>query len=82
MDLNDKISGGDTGFGWDGHGIHVSGIAAAESNNAQGVSGVDWNARIHAQRIDNAADDVDTYNAIVDAVNFSPTCKFLTIVGS
>ncbi len=77
VDLNDKISGGDTGFGWAGHGIHVSGIAAAESNNAQGVSGVDWNARIHAQRIDNVTDDVDTYNAIVDAVNFSPNVLVL-----
>ncbi|MCA4897457.1 MAG: S8 family serine peptidase [Bacteroidota bacterium] len=72
VDLNDKISGGDTGFGWSGHGIHVAGIAAAESNNSQGVSGVDWNARIHAQRIDNTSDDVDTFNAIVDAVDFSP----------
>ncbi len=40
-DLNDKISGGDTGNGWGGHGVHVSGIAAAETNNTQGVSGVD-----------------------------------------
>ncbi|GAB6278538.1 MAG: hypothetical protein STSR0006_05360 [Lentimicrobium sp.] len=46
-DLNDKISGGDNGYGWNGHGIHVSGIAAAESNNNQDVSGVDWHARIH-----------------------------------
>ncbi|MHC1705749.1 MAG: S8 family serine peptidase [Tenuifilaceae bacterium] len=72
VDLNDKISGGDTGFGWGGHGIHVSGIAAAESNNDQGISGVDWNARIHPQRIDNVTDDAATYQAIVDAVNYSP----------
>jgi hypothetical protein len=77
VDLNDKISGGDGGTGWNGHGIHVAGIAAAESNNAQGISGVDFNARIHAQRIDNATDDVATYQAIVDAVNFSPNVHVL-----
>lgn len=69
-DLINKISGGDDGYGWDGHGIHVSGIAAAESNNNLGVSGVDWNARIHAERIDNT-DDAGIYQAIIDAVNYS-----------
>ncbi len=77
VDLNDKISGGDTGFGWGGHGIHVSGIAAAESNNAQGISGVDWQARIHPQRIDNVTDDAATYQAIIDAVNFSSNVHVL-----
>jgi len=76
-DLNSKIAGGDTGWGWGGHGIHVSGIAAAESDNAQGVSGVDWNAQIHAQRIDNVSDDIDTYQAIIDAVDFSPNVHVL-----
>ena len=77
VDLDSKISGGDTGFGWDGHGTHVAGIAAAESNNTQGVSGVDWNARIHPQRIDNIADDADSYQAIIDAVNFSSNVHVL-----
>lgn len=77
VDLNDKISGGDAGYGWDGHGIHVSGIAAAESNNSQGISGVDWQARIHPQRIDNVSDDAATYQAIVDAVNYSPNVQVL-----
>ncbi|WP_276359910.1 S8 family serine peptidase [Daejeonella sp. H1SJ63] len=76
-DLNDKIAGADAGFGWGGHGIHVSGIAAAESNNTQGVSGVDWQARILARRIDNLSDDADTYQAIVDAVNFSSNVRVL-----
>ncbi|MCY1633075.1 S8 family peptidase [Marinifilum sp. D737] len=76
-DLNDKISGGDSGYGWRGNGIHVSGIAAAESNNNQGVSGVDWNARLHNQRIDNVQDDADTYQAIVDAVNYSENVHVL-----
>jgi hypothetical protein len=75
-DLNNKITGGDTGFGWNGHGIHVSGIAAAESNNSQGISGVDWLARIHPQRIDNL-DDVGLYQAIIDAVNYSSNVNIL-----
>lgn len=77
IDLNDKVSGGDAGFGWGGHGVHVAGIAAAESDNEEGISGVDWNARIHAQRIDNAQDDIDTYNAIIDAVDFSTNVHIL-----
>jgi len=29
-----------------GHGTHVAGIAAAETNNAEGVAGVSWNSKI------------------------------------
>lgn len=76
-DLDDKISGGDYGFGWGGHGIHVSGIAAAESDNNKGVCGVDWEASIHNRRIDNLSDDIEIYQAIVDAVNYSENVHVL-----
>jgi len=33
-----------------GHGTHCSGIAAAESNNAEGVSGIDWEGKIMCLR--------------------------------
>jgi thermitase len=75
-DLDSKISGGDSGYSVD-HGTHVAGIAAAETNNNQDVSGVDWNARIHPQRIDTGTSDADTYQAIVDAVNYSTNVKVL-----
>jgi subtilisin family serine protease len=34
------------GCGGGGHGTHVAGIAAAQSNNGTGTSGVSWNARL------------------------------------
>jgi len=71
-DLRNKISGGSVGWGWGGHGIRVAGIAAASTHNTLGIAGVDWNARIHPRRIDNATGAVDVYNAIVNAVNYSP----------
>jgi hypothetical protein len=66
-DLRGKVSG-DAGWGWDGHGFHVAGIAAAVTNNDTGVAGVNWHARIVSQRVDNT-DDGGTYDAIMDAVN-------------
>lgn len=74
-DLNGKVSG-DDGIGWDGHGIHVAGIAAAKTNNTTGIAGVDWYANLHSQRVDNT-DDIGTYNAIIDAVNYSSTVRVL-----
>ncbi|MCI0597078.1 MAG: S8 family serine peptidase [candidate division Zixibacteria bacterium] len=55
----------------DGHGTQVGGIAAATGNNAIGVAGVNWQAKIISEDIFHGqpgADDVDIYNAIVDAV--------------
>lgn len=34
-----------------GHGTHVTGIAAASGNNARGVAGIDWQARIMPVRV-------------------------------
>jgi subtilisin family serine protease len=67
-DLAGKVSG-DAGWGWNGHGFHVSGIAAANTYNGLGVAGVNWQALINSQRIDNAGGDGDVYDAIMAAVN-------------
>ena len=79
-DLNGKVSG-DAGWGWGGHGIHVAGIASAKTNNWDGtnyvgIAGVDWKAQLHAQRVD-YTDDAGTYQAVVDAVNYSPNVSVL-----
>ena len=36
---------------FNGHGTHVAGIAAADTNNSLGVAGIDWNAQIMALRV-------------------------------
>lgn len=66
-DLIGKVSG-DAGWGWNGHGFHVAGIAAANTNNNKGIAGVDWNAQLISQRVD-YTDDTGTYNAVMDAIN-------------
>ncbi|WP_455210933.1 S8 family serine peptidase, partial [Kaarinaea lacus] len=56
----DDINGIDPGEGDSdpmdvvGHGTHVAGIIAARGNNAIGISGVNWNTKILACKIDDA----------------------------
>lgn len=66
-DLSGKVTG-DSGWGWNGHGFHVAGIAAATSNNTHGIAGVDWNANIISQRVDGKSDS-GIFNAVIDAIN-------------
>lgn len=70
-DLNGKVSGDASASGagqWFGHATHVAGIAAAKTNNNNDVAGVDWNAQLISQRIDNT-DDPGVAQAIQDAIN-------------
>lgn len=85
-DLDNKITDGydyieddQTPQDLSGHGTHVSGIAAAETNNdalGQAVAGVSWNAQIVPLRIcSQNANDVPfchrLYEAIWDATNIN-----------
>jgi thermitase len=53
-----------------GHGTHVTGILAANTNNAVGVAGVDWNARIMPVKILDSQGN-GTTDAAVSGVYFA-----------
>jgi thermitase len=67
----DFVDGG-TPRDLNGHGTHVAGIAGAESNNASGVAGVNWNSLVYVCRTldaagnGSAADFADAVEEIVD----------------
>ena len=64
------------------HGTHVAGIAAAITDNDEGVAGVDWNAQILSKSIEVAwwqqpfSDEISS-SKIVDAVNYSTDVNVL-----
>ena len=76
-DLNDKIVSG-----WDfvnddssarddhGHGTHVAGIAAAETNNALGVAGLSWGAQIMPIKVLDQSGD-GYYSDVANGVRYA-----------
>jgi hypothetical protein len=68
-----------------GHGTHVAGIAAAITNNALGVAGVAWGARIMPLKVLDANGDGSYYNiiqAIYYAANHGARVINLSLGGS
>ena len=53
-----------------GHGTHVAGIAAARTNNGQGVAGVSWGARLMALKVLNAG-GTGSYANVASAVTYA-----------
>ena len=56
-----------------GHGTHVTGIAAAETNNSTGIAGIDWNSKILVIKVFDAFGNgtyQTFYNGIQYAVNY------------
>jgi len=74
-DLDNKIVSetdftGDGNGDASGHGTAVAGVAAAETNNTQGMAGMDWNAKLMPLRIfDNGGSSNSIW--VVQAVNFA-----------
>lgn len=62
----DYVSADDDPMDEDGHGTHVAGIAAAESNNSSGVAGVSWGSKVLAVRGIGGS-----FAALVSAVRYS-----------
>lgn len=70
----DFLNGDNDPFDDEGHGTAVAGIIAAEGNNAQGVVGVNWDAKIMALKIFDPVGFAGTAQ-IVGAVNYATMMK-------
>ena len=53
-----------------GHGTHVAGVAAATGNNAIGIAGISWGARIMPLKVLDARGD-GTYFDIIQAIQYA-----------
>lgn len=54
-----------------GHGTKVAGAAAAAGNNAQGVAGTAWNAKIMPMRISDGAGYITYYSMVANAITWA-----------
>ena len=68
----DAVGDGNSVMDENGHGTHVAGIAVAQSNNGEGIAGVNWNSKVYiCQALDKYRDGTarNFYDAVVDAVD-------------
>ena len=68
----DFVEGDATPHDLNGHGTHVAGIAAALTNNSEGVAGMSWNARIMPLRVLDA-NGSGWSSDIISAINWTFT---------
>lgn len=68
----DFVEGDTTPHDLNGHGTHVAGIAAALTNNSEGVAGMSWNARIMPLRVLDASGS-GWSSDIISAINWAFT---------
>ncbi len=66
-DFIDKFPGDITVRDERGHGTHVTGILAAETNNGEGVAGVCWNCRVYVIQVVDK-NNMSTFSAIGNGI--------------
>lgn len=64
-------SGGTNPHDLNGHGTHVSGIAAAITNNGTGVAGISWGAKILPIRVLDASGGNGKNTDLIDGINYA-----------
>lgn len=62
-----RLAGDGPGEYFDDHGTFVTGIAAAQGNNDEGIAGVTWNSQIYSKDI-HTYDEVHIYFSVIDAI--------------
>jgi subtilisin family serine protease len=72
-DRRDVINGTNTPDDVGGHGTLCAGVAAAETNNTQGVAGVGWNCSIMPIRLIDGNDDILSEMDVVSAIDWART---------
>jgi subtilisin family serine protease len=56
---------------YNGHGTHVAGIAAATTDNGEGVAGVAWGSKVLAVRVLDWRGNAAYYNALADGISYA-----------